>query len=119
MGKRPVVYGAPMPIPSFGRAGFSRALVPLLACAAIHAQSVKPSELAPSIVGDVQGFLLSPDGGRVVYIADQDTDQLFELYSAPTDGSQSAVKLNVPAMAPGLTFGSNSPGFLIAPGGSR
>ncbi len=40
------------------------------------------------------GFKISPDGSRVVYRADQDTDEVFELYSAPVDGSTAAVKLN-------------------------
>ncbi len=31
--------------------------------------------------GDVSpGFQISPDSGRVLYIADQDTDNVFELY---------------------------------------
>src|SRR5262245_15667290 len=32
--------------------------------------------------------------GRVVYRADQFTDEVFELFSAPLDGSQPAVRLN-------------------------
>jgi len=47
------------------------------------------------VAGDVQGAWLSPDGAHVVYRADQDTDELFELYSAPTDGGP-PVKLNAP-----------------------
>mgnify|MGYP001393646739 CR=1 FL=1 len=48
--------------------------------------------------GDVQSFTLSPS--RVVYLADQDTDQVVELYSAPVDGSASASRLS-PSLAPG------------------
>jgi Tol biopolymer transport system component len=44
-------------------------------------------------------FLLSPDGARVVYRADQDTDEVFELYSAPIDGSAAPVKLNPPLVS--------------------
>ena len=36
------------------------------------------------------GFKISPDGGRVVYRADQDTDEVQELYSAPIDGGAPA-----------------------------
>jgi Tol biopolymer transport system component len=36
------------------------------------------------------------DGGRVLYIADQDADQVFELFSAPANGSASPIKLNAP-----------------------
>lgn len=38
----------------------------------------------------------TPDATRVVYLADQDTDQVRELYSAPLDGSAAAIKLNGP-----------------------
>ncbi len=48
--------------------------------------------------GDVSSFAspfqFSPDGQRVVYHADQDTNDVFELYSVPTDGSTVPVKLN-------------------------
>ena len=51
----------------------------------------------PVLAGNVEaGFALSPDGAWVVYRADQDLDEVFELYSAPIDGSQAALKLNVP-----------------------
>jgi len=43
--------------------------------------------------GDVTTYQLSADGSRVVYKADQDTDNVVELYSVPIDGSAS-VKLN-------------------------
>lgn len=42
-------------------------------------------------------FDLSLDGRWVVYSADQDTDQRFELYTVPADGSLSAVKLSSPS----------------------
>ena len=41
----------------------------------------------------VQG-LISPDSSRVVYIADQDTDDVYELYSVPIGGQASGIKLN-------------------------
>ncbi len=36
--------------------------------------------------GDVSGYLISPDSGRVVYMADQQVDNQFELYSTPITG---------------------------------
>ena len=46
--------------------------------------------------GDVSSsVLLSPDGTRVLYIADQDTDGVHELYSVPISGG-APVKLNAP-----------------------
>lgn len=52
--------------------------------------------------GDVFEFDLSPDGSRVVYIADQDTDSVRELYSVPTAGPASAgEKINGPLVADG------------------
>jgi Tol biopolymer transport system component len=40
------------------------------------------------------GFSMSPDGTRVAYLADQDTNDVVELYSVPIDGSAEPVKLN-------------------------
>jgi len=45
--------------------------------------------------GDVQpGMQVSADGLRVVYRADQDTDEVFELFGVPTDGSALPTKLS-------------------------
>ena len=51
------------------------------------------AELTPS--GDVycRGIQFSPDGSRVLYLADQDTDEVDELYSVPAAGG-TPVKLN-------------------------
>jgi Tol biopolymer transport system component len=59
---------------------------------------------------------ISPDSTRVVYVADQDTDGVVELYSAPIDGSTSPAKLNGP-MVPGGDVGIYFPleGELFAP----
>ena len=38
-------------------------------------------------------FLISPDSSRVVYRADQQTNEVFELYSVPLDGG-SVTRLN-------------------------
>jgi Tol biopolymer transport system component len=41
---------------------------------------------------------LSPDGSRAIYAADQQTDNLIELYSTRVDGSALPVKLNGPLL---------------------
>jgi Tol biopolymer transport system component len=43
---------------------------------------------------DAGGFVISPNGARVVYLADQDLDERFELYSAHPDGSAPAMKIS-------------------------
>jgi len=52
--------------------------------------------------GDVHrlGIVISPDSSRVVYIADQDQDEVNELYSVPIDGQAAPVKVSGP-MVPG------------------
>ena len=45
--------------------------------------------------GDVQsGFTISADGARVVFRADKDTDEMFELYSAPIAMANATIKLS-------------------------
>jgi dipeptidyl aminopeptidase/acylaminoacyl peptidase len=63
--------------------------------------------------GDVWNFQVSPDGSRVVYRADQDTDDVDELYSVPLAGG-SPVKLNSP-----LVSGGDVSFFRISPDSSR
>ena len=63
-------------------------------------------------------FRVSPDGLRVVYRADQDVDQEFELYSAPSDGSLSPVKLNSPLAGDFEADASIGKGFEITPDSS-
>jgi Tol biopolymer transport system component len=58
-------------------------------------------------------FVISPDSSRVVYIADQQTDEMYELYSVPLSGG-AAVKLNAP-LAPGRDV--DAFGTLITPDG--
>jgi Tol biopolymer transport system component len=60
----------------------------------------------------IQNFQISPDGSRVVYIADQDTDGIGGLYSVPITGG-TPVKLN-PPMVGNWIFG-----FEISPDSSR
>ena len=42
-----------------------------------------PTRLLPG--GDVVDFLVSPDGSYAAYVADQDTDGVFELYAVVVD----------------------------------
>ena len=48
--------------------------------------------------GDVRydGFWITPDGARVVYLADQRVDGVMELYTAPIDGHAPATLLHPP-----------------------
>jgi Tol biopolymer transport system component len=64
-------------------------------------------KLNPAISGgrDVISFAISPDGQWVVYWADQDTDNVFELYSVPIEGGSSQ-KLNGTLVANGSTTGN-------------
>ncbi|MEQ8818947.1 MAG: hypothetical protein RLY93_01785 [Sumerlaeia bacterium] len=60
-----------------------------------------------STTGVSEGFCaLTPDGSRIVYLADADTNGIFEIYSVPTDGSQAATKLNDPLITGGQVIGS-------------
>jgi len=61
-------------------------------------------------------FVISPDSARVVYQADQDTDEMFELYSVPTAGGQAPSKLNV-ALGADQDVSPNS--FSISPNSQR
>jgi hypothetical protein len=70
-----------------------------------------PVDLNPS--GDVEEFLLSPDGAWVVYRADQDTPGVLELYAVPTEGG-SPVKLNGSLVAGGQV----STTYLVTPDSS-
>jgi Tol biopolymer transport system component len=52
--------------------------------------------------GGVYEFQIGPDSSRVVYRADQDADEVFELYSVPLAGpSNTGVKINGPLVADG------------------
>ncbi len=65
------------------------------------------------MAGSVVAFRLSPDGINAVFIADKDTVGLFELYSAPVDGSVFPSKISG-----GLPFGGGDDGvraFEISP----
>lgn len=67
----------------------------LVLAGSLAAQGVKVNgPLAHPTGGDVDRFVVSPDGARVAYIADQEEDELYELFCAPVDGSRPPVKLN-------------------------
>ena len=66
-------------------------------------------------LGNVDSFSISPDSARVVYRADQQNDEVFEIYSVPIGGSASAgIKLNKALVANG-----DVAGFLISPDSKR
>ena len=48
------------------------------------------------VFGDVTDFQISPDNQRAVYIADQNNDEVFELYSVRMDGSAAPIRLSLP-----------------------
>ena len=59
--------------------------------------SAPPLELNPPLVpgGDVESFQISPDGARVVYLADLEVDERVELFLTRIGGG-ATVKLNGP-----------------------
>ncbi len=63
---------------------------------------------------DEYNVRLRPRGDRVVYRADQEVNDVEELYSAPIDGSSAAVKLNGPVTRP-----RDVTRFGISPDGNR
>jgi formylglycine-generating enzyme required for sulfatase activity len=73
--------------------------------------SHKLVSLAP--FADVSSYQISPDGLRVVYVADQETDGVNELYSIPLQGGASS-KLNAPLIA-----GGDVHAFAVSPDGQR
>lgn len=64
--------------------------------------------------GGAAPFLISPDSRRVVYCADQDADEVLELFSVPVAGGAPPVKLNIP---PGTGGGVRR--FELTPDGAR
>jgi Tol biopolymer transport system component len=57
--------------------------------------------LARPIGGDIRDYALSPDGTRVVYVADQESDDVFELYCAKSSGTGTPLKLAGPRVSGG------------------
>src|SRR5262245_1751150 len=81
---------------------------------------------APFVSGGAAGvpglFAVTPDGRRVLYQADAETDEVSELYSVPIDGSAAPVKLSG-VLAPGgdvVAMGSGlAHAALVLPDSSR
>jgi hypothetical protein len=74
--------------------------------------------------GNVVEFKVSPDGIYAAYVADQDSNGLFELYVVPVDktSGESAVKVSVPLEGSGIretAAGSGAYYFAWAPDSSR
>ncbi len=65
--------------------------------------------------GDVAEFQITCDGKRVVYLADQDLDEVLELFVVPIDGVRAPVKLS-PPLSPGSTV---QYGFQLSTDGRR
>jgi hypothetical protein len=61
-------------------------------------------------------FVISTDGKTVIYRADQDSDDKFELYSVPTDGSTTAVKISGTLVTNGNV---SEPLFIISQDGTK
>jgi len=63
----------------------------------VHAQANDPYQISGELVplGDVSTYQISPDGKHVVYIADQEIDELPLLYSVPISGG-TPVRLSQP-----------------------
>lgn len=103
---RPRARAMPWPVRFAAIAG----LLPALALSADP-----PLKLSGPMVagGNVSSVLHSPDGSRVVYRADQDTDGVVELYSAPAEGG-TPIKLNAPLIGAGDVGGD----VRITPDGS-
>src|SRR5262245_52889769 len=71
-----------------------------VALARQHPDKLNAEFSAPgNVAGDVIDAQLSPAGQWAVYVASQDTEDAFELYSVPLDGSAAPVKLSAPLVA--------------------
>jgi Tol biopolymer transport system component len=68
--------------------------------------------------GDVDIFRISPEGSRVVYKADQDEDEIMELYSVPLTGGD-PVKLNHEMIEERGSIGDDVHAFEISPDGKN
>ncbi|NOT30340.1 MAG: hypothetical protein HOP15_07820 [Planctomycetes bacterium] len=67
--------------------------------ASAAAQKLSGALVAGGDVAGVHGVSRVTAGERVVYVADQDTDGVLELYSVPADGSGAVLKLNGPLVS--------------------
>ncbi|HMQ53488.1 MAG TPA: hypothetical protein PKD98_15510, partial [Anaerolineae bacterium] len=92
------------------RAGLIALLLTLLLATTAGATLInrKISGVMPPF-GEVLDFKISPDGSRVVYLADRETDEVSELYSLTLpDGA--LIKLNSPLVSggAGIPFQNNA-----------
>src|SRR5262245_8426280 len=95
------------------RLGSSVSLVSVLCVASASAQSVKLNgPLARPIGGDVLSCQVNGDGSRVVYLADQERDDVFELYCVKPGATP--IRLNA-----SLPEGSDVGSFKLTPDGQR
>ena len=91
-------------------------------------QGGTPAQLNPPLVPDAPGdfdsirpiaaIRVSPDGGRVVYAAQQDTDDRWDLYSAPIEGGP-VTRLGGPLARHGGAWQDVNARYRITPDGSR
>jgi Tol biopolymer transport system component len=87
-------------------------------CPAGHNADQSPTVRISAELGldaDVLTFEASPDGATVVYRADQDLDEMFELYAAPVSGGES-VRLGTTYVPDGDVYDQ---GIAISPDSSR
>ena len=93
---------------------FLSTLTASLAVGGLAPADVCSSPYTFPVVGDVVEYQVSPDGQYVVFVADARQDEVFEIFSAPANGSAAPRRLNLP-LPPG---GDVELGFRISPDGS-
>ena len=76
-----------------------------------------PLAVPPDFPG-IRAIRVSPDGDRVVYAAEQDTDDLVDLYSVPIEGGP-VTRLGGPLSRDGADVPSVESRFRITPDGTR
>jgi len=79
-----------------------------------------PLPIGP-VVGRIHDFLVSPDGAWTVYLADGETQNHFELYSVPSDGSAPAAAISgtLPPNASVGGYPAEKDAFRITPDSTR
>jgi Tol biopolymer transport system component len=103
-----------VPLRRAGRAALLFACALLLSPALSRAQGLRLN--GPLVAGgEVGGSQISPDGAWVVYRADQDQNDVQELYRVPLHGLEAPVKLTPPMAA----NQDADPWFQIAPNATR
>jgi len=72
--------------------------------------SEPPVRLTQALSSNSGPYVISPDGKWVVYRADAQVSDRFEVFARPIDGSQPALRLNAPMTPNGDVFGFSSGG---------